>query len=236
MALVRELIRQKRKRLNLFLLPNPLPLDFLIGAGAVDFAEVAFAAMEVDRRTPVAPNWEAAATNGRVRWLERDAIYLVQGLRAAALGVPFLPLPMAVGPAPQPDVGSVRDPFRRCLVPVVRAIEPEVALVHAQAADREGNLWIEDPVTDELVVRASRRVIATTERIVKRLRRANIASMLVSSVVHSPGGAWPTACAGYYREDNRHIGEYLALVRAGQFCDYVRRYVAGTESTGRFLQ
>ena len=171
MALVRELIRQKKTRLRLFLLPNPLALDFLVGAGAVSFAEVAFAGLELHYRSLVPPNWQAAVARHALRWRERDALYLVQALRAAVLGIPFLPLPVSAGPAPQADVAQVRDPFRGGSVSVVRALEPDVALVHAQAADRQGNLWIEDPVTDELLVRASRRVIATAETILPRLRR-----------------------------------------------------------------
>lgn len=239
MALIRELIRQKKKRLHLLLLPNPLALDFLVGAGAVRFAEVAFAGLELEHRSLVPPNWQAAVARPPRRgigWRERDAIYLVEALRAAALGAPFLPLPIPPGSAPQSDVAGVRDPFRGCVVPVVRALEPEVALIHAQAADRQGNVWIDDPVTDELVTRASRSVLVTTEEIVPRLRHATLPSVLVDYVVHSPGGAWPTACAGYYGEDDRHIGEYVAMVRAGRFREYLRRYVATAECARHLVQ
>ncbi|MDA2913487.1 CoA transferase subunit A [Acidobacteriia bacterium AH_259_A11_L15] len=232
MALVRELIRQKKKRLRLHLLPNPLPLDFLVGAGAVSFADVAFAGLEMGHRSLVPPNWQAAVARNGLRWRERDALYLVQALRAAGLGTPFLPLPVPPGSTPQADVARVRDPFRGCTVSVVRALELEVALVHAQAADRHGNVWIDDPVTDELVIRASRSVIVTAEKIVPRLRHASIPSMLVSFVVHAPRGAWPTACAGYYGHDVGHLTEYVALARAGRFRDYLRRYVSGTERGG----
>lgn len=235
MALVRELIRQKKSRLRLFVLPNPLPLDFLVGAGVVAFAEVSFAGLEVDYRSLVAPTWQAAVTRNGLRWRERDAIYLVQAVRAAALGLPFMPLPVANAVRSQADVARVRDPFRKRRVPVVRPLQPDVALVHAQAADRQGNVWIEDPVTDELVVRASRSVVVTAEKIVPRLRHATLPSALVDCVVHSPGGAWPTACVGCYGEDGQHIEEYVALARAGRFRDYVRRYVARGERARRFL-
>ncbi|MFQ5695366.1 MAG: CoA-transferase, partial [Terriglobia bacterium] len=111
MALVRELIRQKKRRLRLLLLPNPLPLDFLVGAGAVASAEVAFAGLEIARRAVVPPNWQAAVAGKKLRWRERDALYLVQALRAAAQGVPFLPLPLPLADISLGgDVAWVRNP------------------------------------------------------------------------------------------------------------------------------
>lgn len=236
MALVRELIRQKKGRLRLLVLPNPLPLDFLVGAGAVASADVAFAGFELEHRSVVPPCWQAAVAARSLRWRERDAIYLVQALRAAALGLAFMPLPLADGAGSHPDVARLRNPFGKERVTLVRALRPDVALVHAQAADRQGNLWMEDPVTDELVIRASRTVIATAERILPRLRQATVPAALVSCVVECPGGAWPTACAGCYGEDDRHLRAYVELARAGRFRDYLRRYLGRQERRPRFLQ
>lgn len=229
MALVRELIRQKKRRLRLLLLPNPLPLDFLVGAGTVAFAEVAFAGLEVANRSLVPPSWQAAVARRGLHWRERDAIYLIQALRAAALGVPFLPLPINLGVCFAPDVAQVRNPFGRSRVLAVQSLQPDVALIHAQVADRQGNVWIEDPVTDELVARASRKVIVTAETIVSRLRRATLPSVMVDSIIHVPGGAWPTSCVGHYGEDGPHIAEYLAVARAGRYHDYVRHHVGARE-------
>lgn len=229
MALVRELIRQQKRRLRLLVLPNPLPLDFLVGAGAVAWADVSFAGFELGHRALVPPCWQAAVAQKSLRWRERDALYLVQALRGAALGLPFLPLPAADGAGSQPDVARLRNPFGGKPVSVVRACAPDVALVHAQVADRQGNLWIEDPVTDELLVRAGRTVIATAEKIVPRLRRATIPAALVGRVVESPRGAWPTACAGCYGEDVAHLRLYVELARAGRFGDYRRRYIGRRE-------
>lgn len=225
MALVRELILQKKSRLRLLLLPNPLPLDFLVGAGLVRFAEVAFAGFEHNHRAVVAPNWRAAVARNRLRWRERDAIYLVQALRAAALGVPFLPLPTGCRAGKQSRSLSVRDPFGRGRVPVVPALKPDVSLIHAQCADTSGNVWIDDPVTDELVARASRSVIVSAEKVVPRLQHATLSCALIDYVVHVPRGAWPTACAGFYRQDDRNLTQYLLLAGCGRFRDYARRWL-----------
>ena len=70
------------------------------------------------------------------------------------MGVPFLPVPMPTCPISRrmEPLGWVDDPFSGERVPVERAFSPDVALVHAQAADDAGNLFIEDPTTDLLVV------------------------------------------------------------------------------------
>src|SRR6185369_17413742 len=102
-----------------------------------------------------------------------DGYRIVQRLRAASMGLPFIP-------APDADVSEVStldppayavDPFTGLKVPVERAFHPDVALVHAHAADDAGNLYFEDPTTDLLVVGAAQRVIATAEVRVRALTR-----------------------------------------------------------------
>ncbi len=207
-----------------------------MGAGAVAFADVAFAGMELGRRSLVPPNWRRAVEGGKLRWRERDALYLVQALRAAALGVPFLPLPVRNGAPQGDDVARLRDPFTGGRVAVVRAFRPQIALVHAQAADRAGNLWIDDPVTDLLVIRASRMVVATAEEIVPRLPRVNVPSVWVRSVACVPGGAWPTACPNRYSQDESQLERYVAVSRSGGFSDYLRKHLGRSERPRAWLQ
>ena len=103
-----------------------------------------------------------------------------------------------------------------------RAFHPDVALVHARAADEDGNLWIEDPTTDVLVAGAAKRVIATAEERVARVPRATIPGFMVDLVVDEPCGAWPSGCAGLYPADEAHLGRYLDLAedsREGEYLD-----------------
>ena len=66
----------------------------------------------------------------------------------------------------------VTDPFTGEHEPVERAVSPDVAILHAQAVDDAGNIFIEDPTTDILMAGAARRVLATAEKRVARLSRA----------------------------------------------------------------
>lgn len=229
LAIVRELIRQKVGNLYLILLPNPLPLDWLVAARQVRFADVTFSGFQYEFGSVVPPNWKRACEKREVKWRERDALYLVQRLRAAAMGLPLLPFPHGVLEADDSDVRRTRDPFTGKKILVAKPLKPDFALIHAQAADEEGNLWIEDPVTDVLIAQASRRVLATAERIEPRLRRTNIPCLQVEAVAEARAGAWPAACAGFYRHDAEAIREYLRTSREGGFADFLQRYDEAVE-------
>jgi glutaconate CoA-transferase subunit A len=125
---------------------------------------------------------------------------------------------------------SVRDPYTDQSVVVVPSIVPDVALIHVQEADVDGNgrIW-GSTFEDTLMARAARRVILTAERIVNRSvltaepDRTDIPGFLVEAVVEAPGGAWPTSCAGLYAYDARLLEELLAVAgdaeALGRFVD-----------------
>jgi glutaconate CoA-transferase subunit A len=171
--------------------------------------------------------WKAAVEAGELDYREIDAYSILCGLRAAAMGLPFLPLTDIDGSdLEDPDRRKkLSNPFNGDEVTVTRPIEPDVALIHAQAADRNGNLYIEDPVVDELVAKASKKVLVSAEKIVDRIERPTIPFYQVDVVVESPRGAWPSACPGHYRADHEHIGLYLSLAGEGRFEDYRRRFI-----------
>jgi glutaconate CoA-transferase subunit A len=115
----------------------------------------------------------------------------------------------------------VTDPFTGEEVPVERAFHPDVALIHARAADEAGNLWIEDPTTDVLLASAARRVIATAEERVDRVPRATIPGFMVDLLVEEPMGAYPTGCLGLYSADAAHLERYLTLAEQGREAEYL---------------
>jgi glutaconate CoA-transferase subunit A len=211
-----ELIRQGRRGLKIISLPNPLPAELLVAAGCAERVEFLFAALTLDGRVRPMPCLKRAIERGTIQWAEHDGYRVVQRLRAAAMGLPFLP-------APDADVSALSrldppklltDPYTGRQVPV--AFSPDVALIHAQAADARGNLFIEDPTTDLIIAGAARRVIATCEERVEKLSRVTIPAFQVERVVHAPGGALPTGCLTHYAHDEEALLEYLALAEAGR--------------------
>jgi glutaconate CoA-transferase subunit A len=233
MALVFELVRQHRRGLRLLSLPNPFPGELLVAAGCAARIEFAFSALSLTGRLRSMPSLKRAIERGEIAWAELDGYRVVQRLRAAAMGLPFLPAPDIDGSdlAALDPPAFVRDPFSGEDVPVERAFAPDVAVIHAQAADDRGNLYLEDPTTDLLLAGAARRVVATVERRVDRLARVTIPSFEVEAVALSVWGAWPTGCAGHYGHDETAIAEYLELAEAGHARTWIDRVLART--TGR---
>jgi glutaconate CoA-transferase subunit A len=237
MALVFALIRARRERLHIVSLPNPLPAELLVAAGAAREVELVFAALTLADAVRPMPSLKRAIERGTIRWAEHDGYRLVQRLRAAEMGLPFLPVPdqeaSDVGrldPAP-----AVIDPFTGASVGVERAFYPDVALLHAQAADEQGNLYIEDPTTDVLLARAARRVIATCERRVARVPSATVPGFLVDLVVEEPFGAYPLGCVGHYPPDEAHLSAYLDEAERGHPNEYLSRVVRATRRQGELV-
>jgi len=228
MALVFELVRQGRRGLHVVSLPNPLPAEILVAAGAASKVEFLFAAITLDGRVRPMPAMKRAIEGGTLDWAEHDGYRVVQRFRAAAMGLPFLPVPDADASAlSQLDpLPRVTDPFTGDSVPVERAFHPDVALIHARAADEDGNLWIEDPTTDVLLAGAACRVIATAEERVARVPHATIPGFMVDLVVEEPMGAFPTGCLGLYSADAAHLARYLELAEQGREAEYLEEVAA----------
>jgi glutaconate CoA-transferase subunit A len=228
MALIFALIRA-RKRLRVISLPNPLPAELLVASELAERVELLFAALTLANRVRPMPALKRAIERGEVPWAEHDGYRIVQRLRAAAMGLPFLP-------APDADVSELStleppayavDPFTGARVPVERAFHPDVALVHAHAADEAGNLYIEDPTTDLLVVGAAQRVIATAEVRVRQLPRVTVPAFQVDLVSEARGGAWPTGCYGHYPHDEAALVAYLAESEAGRGAEWIQSVLDG---------
>jgi len=238
MALVFELIRQGRRDLRVVSVPNPLPLDLLVAAGSVGEADFGFLGFQYEDGFVVAPSVKRAIEEGALRFRERDVYEIVQALRAGAQGVPFLPAPGGEGSdyARVNRTPVVNDPATGTSILMAPAVRPDVALVHAQIADRRGNLRIDDPYAEVLLSRASLRVIASAERLVDRLDHPTIPWFLVESVAEAPGGAFPTSCYRCYPHSASHLREYVAEVTAGRAGEYLIRYVTGTPDHAAFLR
>lgn len=150
--------------------------------------------------------------------------------------MPFMPVPGHVGSDYErlrPDFRVIANPFapgeRVMLVPALR---PDVALIHAIAADREGTLLLDHTEDDALLAQASRTVVVSAERLVAtdELRRAPEGTVLegihVTAVVEAPGGAYPTLVRGVHPLDASHLREYvLAAADEVTFKEYLARHV-----------
>ncbi len=145
-------------------------------------------------------------------------------------------------PRLRPEFKVIADPYSGRDVMVVPPIVPDVAIVHALAADEEGNLVLEEKEDDFLLAPASRVVVASTERIVSAAELTRMAYGLrlqgihVMAVVHVPGGAHPAAAHARYPLDESHLLEYIEAARADDtFKPYLDRYVFGPKDHQAYL-
>src|SRR5262245_43163874 len=151
------------------------------------------------------------------------------------MGVPYVPVIGLVGTdllKRRDDMVVAADPFDgRTLSVVAKALRPDVALFHAQKADREGNVSCGYEAEALILAEASRRVIVTTEEIVDRLSEkdatgAFIPAIHVDAVVHARFGAHPGGCAGFYGSDKVHMARYVAASQDdAAFAEYLRIHV-----------
>ena len=132
-------------------------------------------------------------------------------------------------------MATVTCPFTGEELAAVRALRPDVGIVHAQRADAAGNvqLWGISGIQKEVVL-ASRRSIVTVEEVVKRLEpRPNtvfLPGWAVTAVSPAPGGAHPSYAHGYYERDNSFYVRWDEISRdRDRFQDWMRRHVLERE-------
>jgi len=141
---------------------------------------------------------------------------------AGAASLPFATLRAYQGaglPAVNPHIKSVTCPFTGETLTAVPALRPDVGIVHAQRADKKGNVLIEGIVgVQKEVVLAAKRAIVTVEEIVDDLKAPSLNSVVlpgwaIDVVVHVPRGAWPSYTHGYYGRDNAFYRTWDGVAR-----------------------
>jgi glutaconate CoA-transferase subunit A len=216
-----EIVRQNKRRLTLIGPISDILFDQMIAAGCV---ERVIAAWVGNVMMGSAYNFRRSVEQGEVKVVNVTNLTLALALQAAAMGVPFLPTRSALGS----DVvrnntffAEIESPFaaRENGGPVklhaVRALSPDIAIVHLQRADREGNAhcWGNFGVMIE-AVRAAKRVIIVAEEIVEAgviasdPNRTVIPGFLVNAVVECRYGAHPSPVQGYYKRHDAFFRQY----------------------------
>lgn len=245
MALLRAILRRGVKGLTVVGSAHGIDIDLLSAGGALARSSESYVGFEQD--FGMAPNYRRAMESGAVEIDDSCCYTLVQQLRAAIQGLPFMPIRSVRGTSFEklhPEYRHMKCPFTGEDLLLVPAIEPDFALIHAQYGDAQGNLLIQGPpVADILFAKASRVVLATVEELVSterlnELRGAQIPYFYVSAVCEVPLGAHPTACYPFYAYDRTHTAFYHELARkgAGAFeAEYLSVFVHGSQRHSDYL-
>ena len=121
------------------------------------------------------------------------------------------------------------------------AINPDVTTLHAQRADRKGNVALHGIVGAQREAGlAAKALVVTVEEVVEALPPAMNSIVLphwvVSAVVHCPGGAYPAYAQGFYGRDNAFYQRWDAISRDREvFRSWMERHVLGTRDHREFL-
>lgn len=240
-----EIIRQGRRELTLVGPISDILFDQMIGAGCV--ARV-FAAWVGNVSAGVGYCLRRAMEQGiprSVQMVDYSNFTLALALHAGALGVPFMPTYSTLGSEVLARNGNLREfpsPVNEEKLVAVRALKPDVAVLHVQRADEFGNahLWGNFGVALD-GARAARRVIVVAEEIVtpeviaSDPNRTLIPGFLVSAVVHEPWGAHPSPVQGYYGRDHAFFTEYHEQSRAvADYEAWLRRWVYDVPDRGAY--
>ena len=233
-----EVIRQARRNLTLVRMTPDVVYDQLIGAGCAERLVFSWGGNpgvgSLHRfRDAVEQGWPHP-----LALEEHSHAGMATRYVAGASGLPFGVLRGYVGTDLMRHTSSLAPiacPFTGEQLTAVPALNPDVAVIHAQQADRQGNvqLWGLVGVQKEAVL-AARRSIATVEEIVDRLTpRADavvLPSWVVDAVCEVPGGAHPSFAIGYSTRDNAFYRAWDDISRdRGTFVSWVDEHILGTD-------
>jgi len=244
MAALRELIRQNIKDLTLVGSAHGIDVDLLCGAGSVATCAESYVGFEQD--FGMAINYRRACEAGVLKAGDNCCYTLVQQLRAAIQGLPFMPIRSVQGTdflKLHPEFKTMVCPFTGEQLVLVPALKPDVALIHAHYADEHGNLYIEGPpVADILFAKAAKKVIATVEEIIPNQELANkgvtIPYFYVTAISEVAYGAHPTSCYPRYAYDREHTKHYYQAAKNGNDNfreNYLKPYVYGCKDHASYL-
>ncbi|MFH1184248.1 MAG: CoA-transferase [Chloroflexota bacterium] len=205
-----EIIRQGRRELVLARATPDLIYDQMVAAGCA--RKVIFSYMG----NPGVGSLRlvrAAIEKGELEWEEYSHFGMITRLQAGAAGLPFLPMMQTAATdleRANPNIRRVADPYGGKDLIAVPALNPDVAIIHVQRADANGNAHLWGIIGEQKEAAfAAKRVILTAEEIVDETvirsdpNRTLVPGLVVDAVCHVPHACHPSYAQGYYDRDNQ---------------------------------
>lgn len=230
MAFVRELARRGVKDLDVVQFLATLETDLLLGVDAVRSTNCTYLGL---LEHGAAPNFQRTVAENRVVVNEYSEYMFMAGLRAADMGIPFIPwkTPWKSDLVTHLGFKDVADPYSDAVLLAVPAMELDVAVIHTNRVDEDGYVEAADEPDliwdyDYLISRVAKTTIVCAEEIAPPRDPARVALIgaEVTAVVEVPGGAWPTGLHPRYEADVEHVQHV-----------YVKAALAGPEAFRAYL-
>lgn len=249
-AFVHELIRSGKKDLTVSQCVAGMDTDLLVGAGCV--RKLIYGGGSLDRFGPVS-SVNRAIEEGTIEVEEYSSLAITFKNLAGALGLTFLPIKSMLGSQMLEELLKREDspvklidcPFTREKYVALKALRPDVAIVHANMVDEEGNAIVIGPLWDlREMAFAAEKVIVTAERIAprsyteKRPELTLIPAFKVSAIVLAPFGSYPTGVFKEYDYDAEHLKMYAAASREGgrAYQKYLEDYIYQCHDHWEYLE
>jgi glutaconate CoA-transferase subunit A len=244
-AAAHEIIRQERRNLTLIRMTPDLIYDQMIGMGCAEKLIFSWGGNPgvgslhrfrdaVERSWPHPLETEEHAHTG-----------MANRYVAGASNLPFAVLRGYVGtdlPEVTSTIAPIECPFTGEKLMAVPALRPDVAIIHAQQADRKGNvaLWGITGIQKEAVL-CAKRAIATVEEVVDHFEprpyQIVLPHMAIAAIAVVPHGAHPSYAYGYYDRDNAFYEAWDQVSRNRErFKEWMEHHVIGTEGFGEYLR
>ncbi|MDB5984658.1 MAG: CoA-transferase subunit alpha [Pseudomonas sp.] len=242
MALVREILRSDLKDLTIVAYGGA-DVGMLCAAGKVKKLVFAFVSLDF---IPLEPYFRKARQEAAIEVMEIDEGLMLLGLRAAAMGIPFIPTAVGLGTdvlTYNPQIKVIASPYaddKDWLA--MPALTLDAALVHVDRADARGVCQISGPdhYMDDLFVRAAKNVYVTCDELVDSSHFHNSVDAVrqvfwernqTTAVAHVPAGAHPSSCGPQYGFDVAHFKLYNASAQEPDgWQAYVEQYVNCTHA------
>ena len=248
-AALHEILRQRKRHLRFA--GHTATHDFqILAAGNLDggklLAQVDIAYVVGLEARGLSPHSRRVLESGEVEVCEWTNYALAVRLRAAAMGVPFLPTHTMLGTDTfrESAAKEIECPFTGRKLVALPALYPDVSVIHVHEADCFGNCRINGiTIADMELARASKRVIITTERLIAtdEIRRAPhataIPALCVDAVCEVPCGSYPGNMPGEYFSDEDHLRQWLEVEKdESTFRAFLKKHIYDVPDFANYLE
>src|SRR3989339_279070 len=243
-AALHEIVRQRKKNLGFAGHTSTHDCQILISGKCINRCDAAYI-VGLEARG-LSPNARRAFQSGDIKVTEWTNAVLSWRLKAAAMGLPFLPTRTMMGTDTfkYSAAKEIKCPFTGKKLAAVPALSPDVSVIHVHRSDVYGNCQIEGiSVADQDLARASKRVILTTEKIIsnEEIRREPHKTFLlylyVDAVIEVPFGCYPGNMPNEYFSDEEHLKEWMDAEKdEKEFEKFLDKYIYSCKNFNEYLE
>ena len=243
-AILHEIARQRKKNLAFAGHTSTHDMQILVGGDCVDRLDIAYI-IGLEARG-LSPNARRAVESGKIKLTEWTNATMSWRIKAAAMGLSFLPARNMMGTDTFIYSASkeITCPFTGQKYVAHPALYPDFAAIHVHECDIYGNAHVYGAsVSDQDLAKASKRVVITTERIIptEQIRQAPHATFIpfwcVDAVVEVPFGSYPGNMPYEYFSDEEHLREWLRIEKdPEEFKNFFKRQILDTKDFYEYLE